>query len=211
VTSERRFNGWPTAAIDVLLQLEGEPSSPTRERLRHDREHLVRRPMLDLLTDVAAADEAYERFSVWGYGKTAWWWQHQCGIVRIERSVELNVRFDLDGLWIGGGWGWATSSQVERYRRAVDDEGSGAELVEIVDTLRGLGFEVTGTTLQRVPRAYARDHPRGDLLRHRSLTATRLIDDEAILHSSAATESVLETYDLIRPLISWEIDHASGA
>jgi hypothetical protein len=204
--TQRRFTGWPTAAIDVLLQLEGEPSAKTRQRLRHDREHLVRRPMIDLLTDVAAADETYERFSVWGYGKTAWWWQHQCGIVRVEPSVELNMRFDLDGLWVGGGWGWPTSGQVERYRRAVDDD-SGAELVDILDSLRGLGFDVAGTTLQRVPKAYAPDHPRGGLLRHRSLTATRLIDDETVLHSDAALESVLETYGLIRPLINWEIDH----
>lgn len=166
--------------------------------------------MLDLLADVAVADAAYERFSVWGYGKTAWWWQHQCGIVRVEPSIELNLRFDLDGLWLGGGWGWPTSSQVERYRRAVDDETSGAELVEIVESLRGLGFEVSGTTLQRVPRAFPRDHPRGELLRHRSLTAARLIDDESVLHSSAAVESVLETYDLIRPLIGWEIDHIAA-
>lgn len=210
MTTERRFDGWPAAAVDVLLQLEGEPSSHTRERLRHDREHLVRRPMVDLLSDVAAADEAYERFSVWRYGKTAWWWQHQCAIVRVESPVELSLRFDLDGLWIGGGWGYPTSGQVERYRRAVGDDRTGPELVQIVETLRGLGFDVTGTMLKRVPKGYPADHPRADLLRHRSLTAVRLIDDEADLHTSAATERVLETYDLIRTLIDWQIEHVAG-
>lgn len=210
MTTERRFNGWPVAATGVLLQLEGEPSTQTRERLRHDREHLVRRPMLDLLTDVAAEDEAYERFSVWGYGKTAWWWQHQCGIVRVESPVELNLRFDLDGLWVGGGWGWPTSSQVELYRHAVDDDSSGPELVQIVETLCGLGFDVTGTMLKRVPKAYPADHPRGGLLRYRSMTAVRLVDEEAVLHSSAATRFVLETYDLIAALIDWQTEHIAA-
>jgi uncharacterized protein (DUF2461 family) len=195
------------AAIDVLLQLEGEPSVQTRERLRHEREHLVRRPMVELFTDVAAADEAYERFSVWRYGKTAWWWQHQCGIVRVESPVELSVRFDLDGLWIGGGWGYATSSQVTRYRHAVDDDTSGAELVEIVDALRDMDFDVGGAMLKRVPRDYPAEHPRGELLRHRSLAARRLIDDETVLHSSAAVGAVLETYALIRRLIDWQAEH----
>ena len=210
MTTERAFDGWPAAAVDVLLQLEGEPSSQTRERLRHDREQLLRRPMVDLLTDVAAADEAYERFSVWGYGKTAWWWQHQCGIVRVEPPVQLSLRFDLDGLWIGGGWGYPARGEVERYRRAVDDNTSGPELVQIVETLRGLGFDITGTMLKRVPKGYPADHRRADLLRHRSFAAVRLIDDEAVLHTSAATDRVLETYDLIRTLIDWLTEHVPG-
>lgn len=212
MTSDRRFNGWPTAAIDVLLQLDGEPSSETRERLRHDREHLVRGPMVDLLTDVAAADETYERFSVWGYGKTAWWWQHQCGMVRVESPVELSLRFDLDGLWVGGGWGYPTSAQVEHYRRAVDDDASGSELVKIVETLCGLRFDVAGTMLKRVPKAYPADHPRAELLRYRSMKAVRLIDDEDVLHTSAATHFVLETYDLLAALVDWQTEHiAAGA
>jgi len=208
--SDRPFSGWPTAAIDVLLQLEGEPSSETRERLRHDREHLVRRPMLDLLTDVAAADEAYERFSVWGYGKTAWWWQHQCAMVRVESPVELSLRFDLDGLWVGGGWAYPTGAQVERYRRAVDDEISGSQLAHILSSLPGLGFDVTGTMLQRVPKVYTADHPRAELLRYRSMTAVALIDDDTVLHSAAATRTVLETYELLRPMVDWQTEHIAG-
>ncbi len=210
MTHDRLFDGWPTEAIDVLLQLEGEPSNETRERLRHDREHLVRRPMIDLFTDVATADQAYERFSVWGYGKTPWWWQHQCGIVRVESPVELSVRFDLDGLWVGGGWGYPTSAQVERYRRAVDDDTIGSELVQIVESLRGLGFDVTGTMLTRVPKAFPADHPRAELLRYRSMTATRLIDDESALHTAAATERVLETYDLVQAMTDWQSEHIAA-
>lgn len=196
--------------MDLLLQLEGEPSAQTRERLRHDREHLVRRPMVDLFTDVAAADEAYERFSVWGYGKAAWWWQHQCGIVRVESPVELSMRFDLDGLWVGGGWGYPTSAHVERYRRAVDHDTTGSELVAIAEALPGLGFDVTGTMLQRVPKAYPADHPRAELLRYRSMTATRLFDEEAVLHSSAATDAVLATYDLLRPMLDWQTENIAA-
>ncbi|HEY8790274.1 MAG TPA: DUF2461 family protein [Actinopolymorphaceae bacterium] len=64
--------------------------------------------------------------------------------------------------------------------------------------------------LKRVPKGYPADHRRADLLRHRSFAAVRLIDDEAVLHTSAATDRVLETYDLIRTLIDWLTEHVPG-
>lgn len=125
--------------------------------------------------------------------------------------MEPSVRFDLDGLWVGGGWGWPTSAQVERYPRAVDDDASGPRLAQLAETLRRSGFDVTGTVLKQVPKAYAADHPRAEPLRHRSMTAVRLVDDEAVLHSSAATDTVLETYDALRALIDWQIEHVAAA
>jgi len=44
---------WPEQAYAVLLELGGEPSRETRERLRRQREQQVRRPMIDLLNDLA--------------------------------------------------------------------------------------------------------------------------------------------------------------
>jgi hypothetical protein len=47
------FAGWPRAAFDVLLELDGDPSAEVRRRCRRDREELVRRPMIELLNAVA--------------------------------------------------------------------------------------------------------------------------------------------------------------
>ena len=87
-----RFRGWPEQAYAVLLELGGEPSRETRERLRCQREQQVRQPMIDLLNDLADADPWYEDFSVWRYASTAWWWQNQCAIVRVARNVEIGSR-----------------------------------------------------------------------------------------------------------------------
>jgi hypothetical protein len=59
-----RFHGWPEQAYAVLLQLEGEPSRETRERIRRHREEQVRQPMIDLLNDLADVDPWHEDFSV---------------------------------------------------------------------------------------------------------------------------------------------------
>src|SRR5258705_7565497 len=94
----RRFHGWPEQAYEVLLQLGGEPSRETRERIRRDREGQVRRPMIDLLNDLADVDPWYEDFAVWRYASMAYWWQDQCGILRGARNVEIGFRFNLHGL-----------------------------------------------------------------------------------------------------------------
>ncbi|MGH3593066.1 MAG: DUF2461 family protein, partial [Pseudonocardiaceae bacterium] len=140
------FTGWPEAAFEVLLQLEGEPSSAQRERLRKKREHLIRRPMIALLNDVADADERYQDFSVWGYGKTTWWWQHQCGVVRVPGKHEIGLRFDLDGLYVAGNW---ANRELEKFRIAVDDDDRGPELAEILDALEEKGFDVAGDVMSR--------------------------------------------------------------
>jgi hypothetical protein len=93
-----RFHGWPEQAYTVLLQLGGEPSLETRERLRRHREEQVRRPMIDLLNDLADVDPWYEDFAVWRYASMAYWWQNQCGIVRVARNVEIGFCFNLDSL-----------------------------------------------------------------------------------------------------------------
>src|SRR5215467_12241215 len=117
------------------MQLGGEPSQQTRERLRRDREQLVRQPMIDLLNDLADVDPWYEDFAVWRYASTAFWWQNQCAIVRVTRNVEIGVRFNLDGLRIMAAWRYAGPEQIALFRAAAADEESGRRLEELVESL----------------------------------------------------------------------------
>ncbi|MFB6720917.1 DUF2461 family protein [Kribbella sp. NPDC056345] len=195
------FVGWPRSAFDVLLQLEGEPSVEVRRQCRRDREELVRRPMIELLDAVAEADPAYEDFSVWGYGGVMLAaWQHQSAIVRLARNVELGVRFDLDGLEVGVAWWYAPAEQIERYRAAVAEPGSGRRLTGIVRKLEREGFGISGELLKRPLRGYPADHPRAELLRHRSVIARRPLGCEDWIHTAAAADQVLRAFTQLRPL-----------
>jgi hypothetical protein len=51
--------------------------------------------------------------------------------------------------------------------------GPGSDLVAVVDTLRRKGFQIGGETLATRPEGVAADHPRLELLRHKSLIAWR--------------------------------------
>lgn len=205
-----RFSGWPRAAFEVLLQLDGDPPADVREKCRQRREQLVRQPMIALLHDVADADPAYEEFFVEGYRSPAYGrWQHQFATIRIRRTLVLGLAFDLDGLRVRGAWRPAGSAEVECYRRAVADKASGDELVDVMRTLREKGFELAGNVMKRMLRGYPTDHPRAEWLRHRSLTATRPLGCEDWLHSPGTVERVLTAFQELGPLMAWFTAHVA--
>jgi hypothetical protein len=204
------FDGWPKAAFDVLLQLEGEPSAEVRRQCQRDREDLVRQPMVDLLTAMAYADAAYEDFAVWRYGGVSMEaWQRQTAIVRLAPNVELGIGFDLDGLDVKVAWWYASSDQIERYRTAVADRGSGPRLVAIIHELERQGFAISGDLLKRPLRGYPADHPRAQLLRHRSVIAYRPLGCEDWIHTPAAADEVLAAFTQLRPLANWMMNNVS--
>ncbi len=154
-----RFDGWPEQAYAVLLQLEGEPSPQTRERVRRDREARVRQPMISLLSDLADADPWYEDFAVWRYASTAYWWQNQCAVVRVARHVDIGFRFSLEGLQVKGAWWYAGPEQIALFRAAAAADESGSVLAALVSSLAADGHDIAGDVIKRVPRGYPADHP----------------------------------------------------
>jgi uncharacterized protein (DUF2461 family) len=198
-----RFHGWPEQAYTVLLELGGEPSQDTRERLRRQREKQVRQPMIDLLNDLADVNPWYEDFAVWRYGSTAWWWQNQCAIVRVARNVEIGFRFNLDGLRISAAWHYADSEQIALFRAATAADESGHALEDLVSSLAADGHQIRGDVMKRIPRGYPADHPRADLLRHRSLIAARELESDAL----GDVEPVYSACERLRPLLGWLAEH----
>ena len=204
----RRFTGWPTSAYDVLLELDGDPPLAVRERCRSDREQLVRAPMIALLQDLADADLSYDDFTVEGfvspyYGR----WQHQLARIRIARNVTIDLAFDLDGLHLSGLWWPAAPEVLQRYRTAVAGESSGADLSEILRRLEADGRRITGDVMKRMPRGHAADHPRADLLGHRSLTVELPLGCEDWLHTPDVVDHVLAASAELRPFTSWFTTH----
>ena len=201
-----RFHGWPDQAYAVLLKLDGEPSRETRERMRGDREQQVRQPMIDLLNDLADADPWYEDFAVWRYASTAYWWQNQSAIVRVAPSIDISFRFNLDGLQIKAAWWYAGPQQIALFRAAAAADKSGRRLEDLVVSLAADGYQVLGDVMKRVPRGYPADHPRADLLKHRSLMAAREFEPDAVRD----VEPVYRACQRLRPLLGWLAEHTAS-
>jgi hypothetical protein len=204
------FTGWTAAAFDVLLRLDGEPLMAEREKLRADRERLVRQPMIALLDAAGARSSLFEDHSVWGFQKMVWFWQHQSAVARIAPNVEIGIRFDLDGLSIRAGWIGSNAADFARYRAAVLDEGTGPQLAALIGGLEDAGLEIEGEQLQRVPRGFPRDHPRSELLRYRTMRAVRHLGTGRWLHTANAVDRLCAAGEEVRPLLAWQAAHIAG-
>ena len=159
--------------------------------------------MIDLLNDLADADPWYEDFAVWRYASTAYWWQNQCAVVRVARNIEIGFSFNLDGLRVKAAWWYAGPEQIALFRAATAADESGRTLSNLLCSLAVDGHEILGDVMKRVPRGYAADHPRADLLRHRSLIAARDLESDAVRD----VEPVYRACERLRPLLDWLCKH----
>lgn len=122
------------------------------------------------------------------------------------------VQVSADGLMAaGGGYRWEPE-QVARFRTAVDDERRGADLQARLATLAratvgGAALAVDGDRLATRPRGVAPDHPRLELLRHRSLYAHCSWTPDDTLHEAVTADRVAAAWRAMRPLTEWLDDH----
>jgi uncharacterized protein (TIGR02453 family) len=79
------------------------------------------------------------------------------------------------GLFCARGMYQPAKDQLTRYREAVADDVHGPALEDAVAAARAHGLELGGEMLATAPRGYPRDHPRIELLRMKSLTASRTL------------------------------------
>jgi uncharacterized protein (TIGR02453 family) len=198
------FRGWPAEAIEFYEGLEADNTRAYWQDHKKEYEELVRRPMTELLAELA------EEF---GEGK----------IFRPFRDVRFSgdkspyktaigatlerggyVQFSSSGLAAGSGYYVMMPDQLDRYRRAVDDEKSGTALVTLVAGLRKAGLEITGhDTLKTAPKGYPKDHPRIEFLRYKGLVTWREWPAGAWLGTKRAKDRVAEFFRLSRPLNQW--------
>ena len=159
--------------------------------------------MIDLLNDLADVDPWYEDFAVWRYASTAYWWQNQCATVRVARNIEIGFCFNLDGLRIQAAWWYAGPEEIARFRAAAAADESGRTLADLVSSLAADEHEILGDVMKRVPRGYPADHPRADLLKHRSLIAARELESDTVRD----VEPVYRACERLRPLLDWLREH----
>lgn len=124
-------------------------------------------------------------------------------------EVGYYLHLSAAGLTIGGGYRSAAPAQLTRYRAAVDATSSGTALVGIVEQLKAAGFAMAEPELKTLPQGFPKDHPRAQLLRHKTLIATLEVGCPDWLESSSAQEHIADHWEQLRPLVDWVIRHAA--
>lgn len=121
------------------------------------------------------------------------------------------ISLSAEGLGIGCGLYAPDPPALERYRAAVADDGTGAELAKILVALTRKGMEVGAHgTLKTAPRGYPKDHPRIDLLRQKGVTVWKQWEVGAWLGTAAAGKRVVEALRAAEPLRVWLADHVGA-
>jgi hypothetical protein len=64
------------------------------------------------------------------------------------------------------------------------------------------GWTLGGETLRTAPRGWTVDHPRIELLRHKSLSLSRPVED-VVMCSPALVERVRDDWEELRELLEW--------
>ncbi len=118
------------------------------------------------------------------------------------------VQLTAAGLGAGLGMYQMAADQLARYRAAVAEDSSGAELERVIAAIVRRKITVNGhDELKTVPRGYDRDHPRADLLRYKGLIAWQEWPVAPWLGKPAAKDRVVEFLRTSAPLMSWLDTH----
>ncbi|CAM3323553.1 TIGR02453 family protein [Nocardioides dubius] len=128
---------------------------------------------------------------------------HQGAFVGVAPATGWYLELSARGVRLGGGFYEASAQRLAAVRAAIDDERTGEELAKILKRLAKKEWEVGGDRLKTKPRGYDVDHPRIDLLRHRSLFVNRSLGFEPVIHSPELVDVVRTGWRELRPLVEW--------
>lgn len=128
---------------------------------------------------------------------------HQGAYAASPEGFAWYVHLDGDGLRVGGGAWMLTSAQLARFRQSVDDEDTGVALQKLLATLHASQFEIGGDLVRTRPRGVSADHPRLQLMRHRTLHASRHEGNPPWLGTPEARSVIASHWETLRPLITW--------
>ena len=121
----------------------------------------------------------------------------------VKTSPGYWFRLTPKELILGAGMHMLDKPDLERYRKAVDAERSGAELAKIVTKEERAGYDVGGEHYKRVPAGFSPDHPREALLRHAGIYVGTDMKVPAEAKTARFPAFCAARYKKMSPLMDW--------
>lgn len=197
------FTGWPAEAVEFYEGLEADNSKVYWQANKRVYEDCVRAPMEMLLAELAdefGPGKLFRPYRDVRFSADKTPYKTNCAAT-VGRGY---VSFSADGLSVGGGLYMPDGPTLQRYRTAVDREKSGRQLAEIVAALHVDGYETMAhEVLKAVPRGFAKDHPRIDLLRYKGIAMMKSWPVGSWLGTAKARDRVVTTLRAGVPLNEW--------
>ena len=201
------FTGFPVAALDFYDDLEVDNTKSFWEKHKRVYEESVKAPMTalcDALGKEFGDAKIFRPYRDVRFAKDKTPYKtHQGAYVGAGPACGWYVEIAARGVRTGAGFYDASSTDLARIRASIVNDLTGDQLGKILAKLTRAGFTVGGDRLKTSPRGFDADHPRIDLLRHRSLTVTKEYGFEPIIHTPEFVDAVRADWRAARPLVEW--------
>ncbi|HEX6248929.1 MAG TPA: DUF2461 domain-containing protein [Nocardioidaceae bacterium] len=208
------FSGIPEAALDFCDDLEVDNTRSFWAAHKDTYESAVRAPMTALaaaLQEEFGAAKVFRPYRDVRFAKDKTPYKtHQGVFVPRGPSTGFYVEVAASGVRVGVGYYEASGPRLARIREAIADDRRGAELESIVASLTEAGWALGGELLKTSPRGYDADHPRIELLRHKSMTLGKSYGFEPFIHTPELLDRVRDDWREARPFVEWVCEHAGG-
>ena len=201
------FAGFPEAALDFYDDLEMDNTKAFWEDHKQVWTESVKAPMAALTTALAEEfgdAKVFRPYRDVRFSKDKTPYKtHQGAFVAVGPSTGFYVQVGAAGVRTGAGFYDAAPARLAAFRESIVDDRYGPELERIVAELVGAGWELGGDRLKTSPRGYNSDHPRIELLRHRSMTLGRDHGFVPYVHSAELLDHVRADWRAATPFVEW--------
>ena len=206
------FTGFPVEALNFYDDLEMDNTKSFWAAHKAIYETAVQGPMTALLQSLEpefGPGKVFRPYRDVRFAKDKTPYKdHQGGFVAAGPTTGWYVEVGAPGVRVGAGFYDAGSERLAAIRSAIADQRTGSELVRILAALRVEGWTVGGETLKTSPRGYAADHPRIELLRHKSMTVGRSYGFDEMIHTSLLLARVRTDWAAATPFVQWVRTHS---
>jgi uncharacterized protein (TIGR02453 family) len=210
----REFTGFPEAALDFYDDLEMDNTKAFWDAHKPVYDTAVAAPMKAL---AAALEPEFGQAKIYrpyrdvrfSKDKTPYK-THQGAFVPRGPSTGYYVQVGAPGVRVGVGYYEASGPRLASIREAIVHERHGAELEQVLATMQAQGWELGGDRLKTAPRGYDADHPRIELLRHKSMTLGKDYGFEPFVHTPELLERVRADWREAAPFVDWVLAHAKA-
>jgi uncharacterized protein (TIGR02453 family) len=201
------FAGFPVAALDFYDDLEMDNTKSFWNAHKDTYETAVKAPMTALMRALEPEFGTAKIFRPYrdvrfAKDKTPYK-NHQGAFVPSGPATGWYVQVGAPGVRVGVGFYEASSSRLAAIREAIADEKRGRQLQRILTKLLEQGWELGGETLKTAPRGYDAEHPRIDLLRHKSMTLGKSYGFEPVIHTPELLDAVRADWRAATPFVRW--------
>jgi uncharacterized protein (TIGR02453 family) len=207
------FLGFGPSALRWFEGLEANNEKAWFDANRPLFEAEVKRPLLALLDEFASrrggAVKVYRQNRDVRFSKDKRPYKtNTYGLVSIEGRLPFYATINAGGFACGSGFYDPSKERLSALRSAIADDATGPEFEEALASAAAAGVVRSGDAVATAPRGFARDHPRIDLLRHKSLLLLRGLSPAKTLDGRAPFDFALETWEALAPARDWLETHA---